>query len=200
MAMKKFLIMLVLAPLQILVCSCDKLKDVLLEESDDTLCCDYFVQMSEPKLNMDCTYTLSAKFSDMKLFNRKTMRACFYVSEYDYTPHDGIYTTGPSIEGDWILNDTLHYKWVDVLEDGEFSYSFLPVNKQYFCIACVVERLEDGMMMLINSKSFMLQGNLRMSIVLEDTLCNGFRLTFNRGQVKKMYRKWAFVDRFLISL
>ncbi len=191
--MKEYFVIGILALLSLNFYSCDKIEDILLEESDDMLYCDYSVELYKPKSNPDCVYTLSAKFSDLDLFNKETMKVGFYIQEYDYTPHNGTYTPGPSIESDWILNDTIHYKWVDeIAENGMFSYSFLPVNKQYFCKACVLEELGDGTMMLVQSKPFMFQGNVQMSIALKDTLCNGFALDINRNQIQKNIKEMGF--------
>ena len=162
--------------------SCDKVTEAILEEEDDGLHRGYSVELYEPEMETDLSYTLTAKFSDMERFRYNKMRAGFYIVKSDYTPyHPTAETAGEPYETqDWVVEND-DYKWVDeIADDGTYSFNFSPIgNQQYTCKACVLEELSDGRLQVINSEPFCVRGTTPIELVLTDTLSVRFEIHIN---------------------
>lgn len=186
--MKKYLFLFPLIAMAVWLASCGDVVEKLLSEEEDVINMGfhsgYSVDMSEPKEEEDRSYTLTAKMSDMSLFDKETMKVGFHIYLADDSYGEST-SRGPYWVSNWIKDDTTDYKWVDeIAEDGTFSYRFFPKNTQYICSACVLEVLggDERSTQMVQSEQFLLQGNLQMSIAITDTLSNRFELTINSYQ------------------
>lgn len=186
--MKKHLFITSLVALAVGLASCGDLIKELLSEEEDVISMDfhtgYSVDMSEPEEEEDRSYTLTAKLSDVSLYDKESMKVGFHIYLADEAYGEST-SRGPYWVEGWRKDDTTNYKWVDeIAEDGTFSYRFFPKNTQYICSACVLEVLggDERFTQMIQSEQFLLRGNLQMSIAITDTLSNRFELTINSYQ------------------
>lgn len=171
--------------------SCEKAVETIFggETGDDGLHRGYSVEMYEPVLQADQSYTFTAKFSDMERFRWNKMRLGFNVVERDYTPYDSpVGEPGEPSTTLWeFVEDTTQYKWVDEIADnGTYTFNFRPMaNQQYSCYACVLEELSDGTLQIIYSTPFNIRGEAQIDIALVDSLGVEFEVTLNQDLIEK---------------
>lgn len=137
--------------------------------------------------------TLRGKISIPNEFNRKTVKAGFYVSKFSSYMNDYIdnllddYQVVDAYKsllyeednGEW-YNDSKFF-WIDRINaDGTYVMPFVPQLEQYVCIAFVINALDvnNDNLQVLQSDPFFFKGEATAQLELTEPLLHRFELTF----------------------